>query len=143
VSAINLVQHYIDYDSGDRNVQPYRKSPAGDATVAVKSLPQSRIQREQHQRHHSDRQQRVRDQDRKIQRPRPALSGKMHRMNMRVIVEIRSQEQGGGDNCGDHAGAVQADSVAADQHSSGSQKHSAGAIETGVDDRKNAVIHFL
>ena len=73
--------------------------------MPVKARAQSVTEGEQNQRDHRRGQHRMGNQDREIKRPDPALSGKMHRAHVGVVIEIAGQEDAGGDYGGDHAGA--------------------------------------
>lgn len=59
---------------------------------------------------------------------------------MGVVVNVRDQEQTGSYYSRDHAETMEPDLVAADQKPSCRDQHGAGAIQTGIQDRKDTVI---
>src|SRR5438270_1721946 len=64
----------------------------------------------------------------------------MHRSNMRMIVQIADQKDARGHICCDHAGAVQPDLLASNQHPARRDQDRAGAIQRGIQGGKDAVI---
>src|SRR2546421_11358290 len=38
VRSIDFIQHHVNQHAGDRDIEPYRESPAGNFPVAVKPL---------------------------------------------------------------------------------------------------------
>ena len=60
---------------------------------------------------------------------------------MRVVVEVADQEQAGGDYGGNHASAVQPDSLLANQHSSRGDEYRARAIQAGIERREDVEVY--
>src|SRR5437660_1950014 len=83
-----VVEHEVDENAGDRDVQPEREGPAGDGAMAIEALAQGSGQRNKYQRHDHYRQNYVRDQDGEVDGTRPSCTLKAYCSNMGVVVKI-------------------------------------------------------
>src|ERR1051326_5974187 len=59
---------------------------------------------------------------------------------MCMVIQIAGQEDAGSGKRRNHAGAVQSDLLASDQHASGRKQNCAGAVQYGIQSGKNAVV---
>src|ERR1019366_10214144 len=70
------IEHQVDDHARHRDVEPKRKGPARDSPMPVKLSTQGPRERNDHHRHNDHRQDRVRDQDREVEGPRPTGAAK-------------------------------------------------------------------
>ena len=68
--------------------------------------------------------------------PDEALPREPHRPDLRVVDDVRDQEQRGGDERGEHEAAVQVDLPRADQQEPDQQEDAGDAVERRVDRRQ-------
>lgn len=134
-----MVKHEVYENSRDRNVEPERKSPAGDGAMAVKTLAQRPDQSDDHQGNDRGGQHNVRNQNRKVDRPRPSGALKSHRADMRVVIEIRDQKHCRCNHRCNHRRVMGSDSTLADEPSAHEQEDGAGSIQGGVHGREDSV----
>src|SRR6266511_2350614 len=92
-SSIEMVEHKVNNDAGDRDVEPEGERPMSDAPMPVESLFKRPAQSDEHQGNHGNCQKRVRSQNRKINRTQPSLSLKPYRPNSRVIDQVRNEKE--------------------------------------------------
>src|SRR5437763_15872710 len=76
------VKHEINDDAGYRYGEPQRESPASDGSMPIKSLAQGAAESDENHRHDHNRQNRMRGQNREIQRSRPTRSSKVDDASM-------------------------------------------------------------
>src|ERR1019366_3725715 len=127
------IEHQVDDHARHRDVEPEGKRPARDGPMPVKLSTQGARERNDHHRHNDHRQDRVRDQDREVEGPRPTGAAKMHRSDVIVVVEIRNQKKRRGSERGQHHGAVRRPVTARDEHTSRDQEQRARSVQRGVD----------
>ncbi len=127
-----LIQHEVDDDAGDADVHPEREGPARNRPVQRVAGPQCARERDQHQRHDDNGQDRMAQQDREIERARPAVSLKQNVSDVGVIVEVRSEERRRGAERGQHYEPVGSHLFAPDKVTPYQQEHGAGAIEQSI-----------
>src|SRR4029077_7179053 len=108
--------------------------------MLVKARLQSVCKRKQHQRHHSHCQNRVRNQDREVNRPRPSLSGKMYRAYMRMVIEVADQKDARRGKRGNHTGPMQPYFLARDEQPAGGNQDCAGAVQRGIQGGEEAIV---
>ena len=137
---VDLVQHQVNHDTSDRNIQPQRECPGSDRAMPVKALPQGPAQCDDDHGDDERRQDRVRGEDGEVQWPRPSRAAEMHRADVGVVIELGNQEQGRSDQGGEHHGAVRFHTAASDQRASGYEQHGAAAIQRGVDLREDGIV---
>src|SRR5262245_26944496 len=107
-----MIEQEVNHDAGDRNVHPERPGPTGDFFVQVESPPEGATESYEDQRHDDDGEERVREENEKINRPEPGgvLEDRRSLMQVisqiRVVRDIRNQKQSGGDESTHHAVAV-------------------------------------
>ena len=77
--ASTVVEHHVDDDTGDRDVEPEGKGDARDRAVAVEAAAQRARQGDEHQRDDDHGQHGVRDEDREVERADPSGSLKADR----------------------------------------------------------------
>src|SRR5579864_4679810 len=83
-----VVEHEVDEDTSDRDVQPEREGPAGNGAMAVEALAQGSGQGDDHQGNDDHRKSYMRDQNCEVDGTRPACSLKVYRSDMGVVVKI-------------------------------------------------------
>lgn len=87
-----MIKHYVDNNTGDRNVKPQRQGPASYPAVPDEIQSYCAIECNQNERHYHNRQDDMTDQDRKIERPHHPLPWK-RRVSMVVMIgKIRNQK---------------------------------------------------
>src|ERR1700757_3179572 len=74
-----VVEHEVDENTGDRDVEPEREGPAGDGAMAVEALAQGSGQGDDHQGNDDHRKSYMRDQNCEVGGTRPACSLKVYR----------------------------------------------------------------
>lgn len=127
-----LIQHEVDDDAGNADVHPERESPARNRLVQGVAGPQGARERDQHQRHDDDGQDRMAHQDGKIQRARPAVSLEVNASDVGVIVEVGSEESRRGTERGEHHQPVRLHPSAPNEVIPCQQQNGAGAIEQSI-----------
>lgn len=140
LSDEELVEHQVDNHAGNRDIHPDGISPAGEAAMAVEFV--LKRQRECNQNHgHDDRcEHRMRDQDGKVDRTRPAVPSEAHGSHMKVIVEITGEKDGRRDERRDHCRAVLDHSATFDEVVSDHQQNGGCAVERGVEWWEDVVV---
>jgi len=134
VRSVDLVDHEVDDDAGDGDVEPEGEGPAGDEAVLIEPFEPSAAERDDDERNNGDRQQGVRDQNREVDRADPALSlEEDHLVNAQVIDHVRHEEHAGGDNGGDHEDFVDVALAETDGGVPCREENGTGAVERGVE----------
>lgn len=90
---LETVEHPVDNDSGDGDVEPERQCPTGDPLVPLELSPESPDKGDQDQRDNGSSQYCVGDQDREVERANPTSTFKRDRADLVVIGEIRDQKK--------------------------------------------------
>src|SRR6266852_1316291 len=85
----------------------------------------------------------MRNQDAEIHRSRPSLTLKVHRSNVPMVVKVESKKQRRREHGGQHQGAMRGHSSQLDLPVRGHQQYCAGAVECGVDHRKDSVLCWV
>lgn len=120
-----MIQHDINDDSGDRDIDPQWQSPPSDAAVAVKLFAQSARQCDDGERKNYDGQRDVRNEQREINRTDPSLALEQNIADSDVIGDIGNQERGGNKERGQHASPVGTDAAPANHHKSNRKQNGA------------------
>lgn len=139
-SGEELIEHEVNNYAGDRDIHPEWICPAGEAAVAVESVSKSESEGDQNQRHNHSCKHCMRNQDRKVQWPRPSLSAKVNRSNMCVVVEIADEKDARGCESGDHGGAMLFHVAALDEIVSDGEQDGSDAVQSGVRRWEDAVV---
>ena len=139
-SGEEFVEHEIYNHAGDRHVHPDWVRPARDPPMAFESILQAEREGDQDHWDHNSGQNRMRDQDREINGPRPSAATKPNRSNMQVVIEITGQEQRRAHEGGNHGCAMLENLATLDEAMSYGEQHRGQAIKGGVDRRKDAVV---
>src|SRR5215467_12052196 len=92
LASVDLVQHQVNHDAGYRYIEPEGESPAGDGAVAVETLAQGAAESDDHHRDNDSGEDGMSGQDAEVERSHPSGALKVHRSDMRVVVEIGNQE---------------------------------------------------
>jgi hypothetical protein len=109
---IPLVQHEINDDTGDRNIEPNRDCQSAHPTVTIEARAQGWDHRNNHQRQNRERQEEMRNQQDIVERSHPTLGGEFHRSfadgaeQAKVISQITGQKDCRTDKGRDHASNV-------------------------------------
>src|SRR5204863_4679186 len=74
-----LIEQHVDEDAGDRDIEPDRKRPAGDAPVLRVARLQTARQGDDRERQHREGERDVRDQDAEVDGPDDSLPGEPDR----------------------------------------------------------------
>ncbi len=90
---LETVEHPVDDDSGDGDVEPDWQCPTGDSPVPLEPSPESPDQGDQGQRDNGSDQYWVGDQDREVERANPTSTFKRDGADLIVIGEIRDQKK--------------------------------------------------
>src|SRR5271157_378868 len=135
-----LVQHEVHNHACNGNIHPKRPGPARNGAMLFVTRFQSAIQRYDSQRNNNDGQGHMRDQNRKINRPRPTLAQKENIPHLEMEEEVASQKQRRRNYGRDHACAVRGDPAAGNQSPSREQQYRAGSVEGGVQGREEGVL---
>ena len=112
--CIDLVQHYVNYDAGQRHVQPYRVNKPRELLMRSKVPSQPFNQGNDHKRCDECGEDGVRGQDSEIDRANYALTGEFSWPDAEIIRsqgvvgEIADQEKSRHDACRQHAETMRA-----------------------------------
>jgi len=88
-----MIEHQINNDARDRDIQPQRQRPARNSLVSNEVASRCPVKCDEDQWNDDNRQNDVADQDRKIQRSHEALAQKPRLAMVVVIGQIRNQKQ--------------------------------------------------
>jgi len=101
-----VVEHPVDRNAGEGNVEPHGQSPAGEAAVPVESPLPGALKRHKRQRHHGPCEHRVRGEQPEVNRPDPSLPGEAGSAVQVVVTQIADEEKGRSAEGREHAGPV-------------------------------------
>ncbi len=88
-----MIQHQVNYDSGDRNVQPHRQGVARDPLVSLKVATLRAPHGDDHKGNDHNREEGVRVKNSEIDWPHNSLPAESSDAMMRVIDDIRDKKQ--------------------------------------------------
>ena len=132
--GVDLVDHEVDDDAGDGNVEPEGEGPAGDEAVLVEAFEPSAAESDDDERNDDDGQQGVRDQNGEVDGADPTLSlEEDHPVNAQVIDHVGYEEGAGGNNGGDHEDFVDIALAGTNGGVACREEHGTGAVERGVE----------
>src|SRR5215216_4496664 len=106
-----MIKHQVDDYARDRYVEPHWKSPARNSQMARELAAKSAGERHDDEGHDYCRENRVRNQNREVERFDPPCSWKASRPVMVVINQVRNQKENRTANRRDHAGAMSVDAL--------------------------------
>src|ERR1043165_3284240 len=138
---IKSVEHQVDDDARDRDVEPERVSPARDAPVAQVVAAQRTPERDEDERHNARGQRDVRDENREIERAHEALPLEAYRAVLRVIDDVRDEEEARDGERRKHASAVRVDPSARDEVEARDEQDEARGVQGRVQVRQYRVVH--
>jgi len=145
---IPLVQHEINDDTRDRNIEPNRQRKSAHSTVTVEARAQGRDHRNNHQRQNRECKEEMRDQDDIIKRLHPTFGGEFHRPfadgaeQAKVISQITGQEDRRTDKRRDHASNVHPFPVSKNGSPSNCDKARTETVQGRVHRREIKEIHL-
>jgi hypothetical protein len=90
-----VIKHQIDDYARDRNIEPKGKRPTRNPSVSDKVQPQGAIECDKYQRHYYDCQDGVRKENCEVNGPYNPLPEETRGAMVKVIGEVRSQENNG------------------------------------------------
>src|SRR5215475_1075066 len=123
--VLHLIEHPVYDDSGHGNIEPDRKSPAGDAPVCVEAFSKGPKERYQSQRYNRRCQNGVREKNREIDEPDTALPFEWNGTHLVVVDKIRNQKKNRASEGREHARFVHLDISRFDEKVSTDQQNSA------------------
>jgi len=132
VPRLEPVQHHINDNPRHRNVKPDRQRPARDATVRIEPFAQCATQGNQREWHYRYRQDRMREEDREIDRTNPTPAFEGYRTDLVVVKQIRDQKQDRAAEGDQHAIAMCAAITRLDETKAGEKKYGAEAIQRRI-----------
>lgn len=140
-----MVKHPVDEDACEGDVEPDWEGEAGDFDVPLELTFEGTNKRNESKGGHGYSQDRMRNENRKINRPNPALPRKGGGAVEKVINKIRDQEQSRGSERGTHAEGVSGPRSLSNQDKAQDKKESAGRVKTCIErreKRKNGRVHL-
>ena len=142
-----MVDHEVDDDAGDGDVEPEGEGPAGNAAMLVETFEESATKGEDDEWNDGDREDGVGDEDSEIDGTDPAVAlEKDYLVSAEVMDYVGHQEGAGDEEGGEHEFLVEVAFAVADGGVAGSEKDGAGAVEGGVEGglghRKFSVISY-
>lgn len=123
-----MVEHPINHYTRNRNVEPNRQSPAGDAFVEVKAFPPGAIERGEDQGDDDDRENRMRAKQGEIKCANQTLPREACNTVVRVIPEVADKKERGRPESREHADFVRENALAADEKIAKRQQDRAGGV---------------
>src|SRR5271157_3995516 len=129
-------EHGVDYDAGDRDVEPNRESESGQTPVRGKATAEREKKSNENQRQGHDRKTDVRNEQRKIDVTNRALALKAHVAVEGVIGDVGDEKNRGKDKRRKHGRPVLADALGADEAETGDEGDGGEGVEQGVECRK-------
>lgn len=133
--SIGDVQKPVDDHSCNSNVEPDGVGPLGDCTVLPEAAAESKRQRNENQWQTDDRQDRVRNQNRKVHGANPALPAESNQSSVKVEVEVEAKKDRGTDEGAQHAEFVREDLAAKDEAEADYEEDGCGPVEDRVQGR--------
>lgn len=131
-----MIKHPVDNDAGEGNIEPDGKSNPRDLDVAAKLASEGAGEGHEGQGHHRHSKNGVRNEDRKIKRPNPAVSRKGRRPVEIMIREIGNQKKSGGPEGRTHTEGVARPGALPDEDPAQNQEERARGIEPRIERRK-------
>ena len=123
--VLHSIEHPVYDDSGHGNIEPDRKSPAGDAPVQIEAFSKGPKDCYQSQRYNRRRQNGVREKNREIDESDTALPFEWNGTDLVVVDEIRSQEKNRACESSEHARFVRRDISRSNEKISADQENGA------------------
>src|ERR1700730_2017223 len=106
---VQLIQHPVNNNASNGDVEPKRECPASDSLLAIEPATPGPIQRDQGQGHDDDRENCVRTEQRQIKDTHPTLCGEAGDTLVSVVPNIADQKKRGGCKRRKHANLVSPD----------------------------------
>lgn len=91
---IEMIEHPVDDNSGDGDVEPDRKCPSCDLFVKGEALPPGAIDRDQGKRNNGCRQNGMRSQQGEIKRPDRSVTLKVNNPAEEMVAKVKNQKDG-------------------------------------------------
>ena len=133
---LHLIEHAVYDDSGHGNIEPDRKSPAGDAPMSGKAFFESPRERDQSQWNNRHGENRVADKDSEIDQPDTSLPFEWNGTDLVVVDEIRSQEKNRACESREHARFVRLNVSRSNETVSADQENGAERVQRRIDRRQ-------
>ena len=122
---LHSIEHPVYDDSGHGNIEPDRKSPAGDAPVRIEAFSKGPKERDQSQRYNRRCQNGMREKNREIDESDTALLFEWNGTHLVVVDKIRSQKKNRASESREHARFVHPDVSRFDEEVSTDQQNGA------------------
>src|SRR5262245_47835383 len=123
--VLHSIEHPVYDNSSHGNIEPDRKSPAGDAPVCVEAFSKGPKERDQSQRYNRRCQNGVREKNREIDQPDTSLPFEWNGAHLVVVDKIRNQEKNRASESREHARFVRLDVSRFDEQVSTDQQNGA------------------
>lgn len=131
--VLHSIEHPVYDDSGHGNIEPDRKTPAGDPPVRIEAFSKGPKERYQSQRHHRRCQNGVGDKNREIDQPDTTLPFEWYGTDLVVVDEIRSQKKNRASESREHARFVCRDVSRPNEKVSADQENGAEGVQRRID----------
>ena len=131
---VELVDHEVDDDAGDGDVEPQWKGPAGDEAMLIETLEKRAAQCDQYEGNDHDGEYCVRGEEGEVDRTNPALALKVDYLaNTNVIDDVGDQKRAGDYKGGNHQALVDLDFMEVNREVTTGEEDGADAVECGVE----------
>ena len=128
-----MVDHEVDDDAGDADVEPEGERPAGDLAVLVEAFGPRAAEGDEDEWHDDDGEDGVGDEQSEVDGTNPALALEEDDLMDAVMVdEIGREEDARGDEGGDHEFFMEFALAGADGGVAADEKDGGEAVEGGV-----------
>ena len=130
---LHSIEHPVYDDSGHGNIEPDRKSPAGDAPVRIEAFSKGPKERDQSQWYNRHCQNGVREKNREVDQPDTALPFEWNGTDLVVVDEITSQEKNRACESSEHARFVRLNVSRSNEKVSADQENGAERVQRRID----------
>jgi hypothetical protein len=132
--GVDLVDHEVDDDAGDGDVEPERQGPAGDEAVLIEALEEGAAKRDDDERNDGDGEDGMGDEDGEVDRADPTLSLEQDDLvSAEVMDHVGDQEGAGDEEGGEHELFVEFALAGAYGGVASGKENPACAVEDGVE----------
>ena len=133
-----LVEHEVDQDAGDGDIEPEGEGPAGPGAVALEAAFQGVGHCDEDQRDDGDRQHDVGEKHPVVKSAPGAFAaeGCVDSLDEEFVEDIGGEENAGDEKRPEHAEAVGDFAFAFDANETGEEEEGGDAVESGIEGRQ-------
>jgi hypothetical protein len=134
VGGVDLVDHQVDNDAGDGDVEPKGEGPAGDEAMLIEFFEEGAAKGGKDERNDDDGKDGVRGEQGEVDGTDPALALEVdHFPNADVVDDVGDEERAGDEEGGEHEFLVEFAFTGTDGGVATGEEDCADAVECGIE----------